>query len=239
MKDLFPTDVTFTDARHGWIVGGEPGFILATSDGGRHWHTQLSGTHDGLNSVSFVNASDGWVVGNGGALYRTHRRRQDVDAQPLACWFGSERGLIRRESTTAGSSRTAWRSWPRPMVARAGRWLSRRLLTPLFVESRPRTFRATEAGHASSPPPPDRPHRGVGRNCSHEAGAQGCRARRTGCTSRSDRPRCAPSRCHNSDDYPNRHHAEDDDPEHEVTARCRWRSDCDLGNRRRPQLQQG
>jgi photosystem II stability/assembly factor-like uncharacterized protein len=69
--------VTFSDARHGWAVGGtgsgviEPGFIMATSDGGAHWTTQLSATSDRLNGVSFVDSRRGWVVGNGGVLYRT------------------------------------------------------------------------------------------------------------------------------------------------------------------------
>jgi len=69
--------VAFSDARHGWAVGGmgnadrKPGFIMATSDGGKHWTTKLSQTLDCLNGVSFVDARHGWVVGNWGVLYRT------------------------------------------------------------------------------------------------------------------------------------------------------------------------
>jgi len=49
----------------------EPGFILATADGGRHWTTQLVGAHDDLNAVSFVDSRHGWAAGNRGVLYRT------------------------------------------------------------------------------------------------------------------------------------------------------------------------
>ena len=150
LKDLLPTDVTFTDARHGWIVGGEPGFILATSDGGRHWHTQLSGTHDGLNSVSFVNASDGWVVGNGGLLYRTTNggktwtlSRLPVGWGPSAVSFADKQhGWVVTDGMALLATTDGGTSWT---LAKSTR------LAPLPVESRPRTFRATEAGHASSP----------------------------------------------------------------------------------------
>jgi photosystem II stability/assembly factor-like uncharacterized protein len=37
--------VTFTDASHGWAVGGT-GTILATSNGGATWTAQSSGTTD-------------------------------------------------------------------------------------------------------------------------------------------------------------------------------------------------
>ena len=71
--------VTFSDARHGWAVGSadkaealvKPGFILATSDGGAHWTSQLAGARDSLNDVSFIDARQGWAAGSGGLLYRT------------------------------------------------------------------------------------------------------------------------------------------------------------------------
>lgn len=68
--------VSFVDADHGWAVGetvdGQGFFtgavILATSDGGATWTAQdasAAGSVAKLSSVSFVNASDGWAVGEG------------------------------------------------------------------------------------------------------------------------------------------------------------------------------
>jgi trimeric autotransporter adhesin len=59
--------VQFTDAAHGWVAGA--GRILATSDGGRSWNTQYSGSAD-LDQVDFTDAAHGWAVGQG-ALLRT------------------------------------------------------------------------------------------------------------------------------------------------------------------------
>jgi photosystem II stability/assembly factor-like uncharacterized protein len=59
--------VQFTDAAHGWVAGA--GRILATSDGGRSWTRQYSGSAD-LDQVDFTDAAHGWAVGQG-ALLRT------------------------------------------------------------------------------------------------------------------------------------------------------------------------
>ena len=64
--------VSFSDAEHGWAVGGVPGeqvgpsVILATHDGGANWHAEKAPHVDRygtLRSVSFVNAERGWAVG--------------------------------------------------------------------------------------------------------------------------------------------------------------------------------
>ena len=62
----------FADRRHGWLVGGdvfgctcvEPGHgvILATSDGGRHWRTQLVSSRLGFCDVTCVDRKHAWVV---------------------------------------------------------------------------------------------------------------------------------------------------------------------------------
>ena len=67
--------VSFVDATHGWVVGSglhngiatPVPVILATSDGGVTWKPQdasSGGSKAGLKSVSFVNANDGWAVGD-------------------------------------------------------------------------------------------------------------------------------------------------------------------------------
>ena len=57
------TDVSFTDASHGWIAG-QAGYVLRTSDGGATWtKTTMSGRVN-LNSVSFADSTHGYASGN-------------------------------------------------------------------------------------------------------------------------------------------------------------------------------
>jgi hypothetical protein len=62
------TATQFVSATQGWAVGQNA--ILATTDGGAHWTTQLSGPLN-LTSVDFVNGQDGWAVGTTGLLATT------------------------------------------------------------------------------------------------------------------------------------------------------------------------
>lgn len=62
--------VSFADARHGWAVGAR-GAVLATSDGGRTWAAQRSGTESDLFDVKFFDAREGWAVGSDGAAIHT------------------------------------------------------------------------------------------------------------------------------------------------------------------------
>jgi photosystem II stability/assembly factor-like uncharacterized protein len=68
------TDMTFSDVLHGWAVGirethqGSWPLAIATSDGGLTWQKQEIPTAENegarLSSVSFVDASHGWAVGD-------------------------------------------------------------------------------------------------------------------------------------------------------------------------------
>jgi photosystem II stability/assembly factor-like uncharacterized protein len=58
----------FVSAAQGWAVGQNA--ILATRDGGAHWHSQLTGDLD-LTSVDFISATDGWAVGTGSIVVTT------------------------------------------------------------------------------------------------------------------------------------------------------------------------
>ena len=76
------TDVACTDAAHVWAVGGPtqypvstlqptPPMIVASCDGGAHWHTQLPANADtggDLYGVDFIDGRHGWVVGPGVVL---------------------------------------------------------------------------------------------------------------------------------------------------------------------------
>ena len=68
--------VTFSDARHGWTVGHissvtgwrEPSFVLATSDGGRHWREVYRTNHGRLFGIAASDRLHSWAVGSSAAL---------------------------------------------------------------------------------------------------------------------------------------------------------------------------
>jgi photosystem II stability/assembly factor-like uncharacterized protein len=68
--------VAFADSKHGWAVGtkgsyGTPtgvtpaGRLLATSDGGLHWHVQVAGKLGAFGAVACSDARHLWVAGGG------------------------------------------------------------------------------------------------------------------------------------------------------------------------------
>ncbi|MBC8869985.1 MAG: hypothetical protein H8E44_11235 [Planctomycetes bacterium] len=62
LRDAGLTDVFFVDPDRGWAVG-DRGVIWQTDDGGRHWQLQSSPVPCRLESVSFVDDRNGWIVG--------------------------------------------------------------------------------------------------------------------------------------------------------------------------------
>ena len=62
------TATQFVSATQGWTVGQDT--ILATTDGGTHWKTQLGGPLN-LTSVDFINSQDGWAAGTARLLTTT------------------------------------------------------------------------------------------------------------------------------------------------------------------------
>ena len=60
--------IQFVSPARGWVVGKRE--ILATSDGGRQWTVQDSGSLD-LTSVDFISAEVGWAVGTDSVLATT------------------------------------------------------------------------------------------------------------------------------------------------------------------------
>ena len=67
-EDLF--SVSFPDEKHGWACG-HFGTVLHTSDGGRTWVSQKSGTDHTLCSIYFVDPLTGWAVGDSGTIIHT------------------------------------------------------------------------------------------------------------------------------------------------------------------------
>ena len=67
-EDLF--SVSFPTAQEGW-VSGRYGTVLHTTDGGKTWAHQDSGTDFTLLSIYFVDLRRGWAVGDEGAIIHT------------------------------------------------------------------------------------------------------------------------------------------------------------------------
>ncbi len=68
VSTAYLTGIQFVSPLLGWVVGQQE--ILATSDGGRHWTVQDSGSLN-LTSVDFVSAQSGWAVGTSSLLATT------------------------------------------------------------------------------------------------------------------------------------------------------------------------
>jgi photosystem II stability/assembly factor-like uncharacterized protein len=62
--------IYFPDSRNGWAVG-EMGTIIATSDGGKTWIKQTSGTDHSLMDVEFFDTMLGFAVGLDGTILKT------------------------------------------------------------------------------------------------------------------------------------------------------------------------
>jgi len=66
--DLF--SVSFANENQGW-ASGRWGTILHTTDGGKAWTPQASGTDYTLASLFFVDTKNGWAVGDRGTILHT------------------------------------------------------------------------------------------------------------------------------------------------------------------------
>jgi photosystem II stability/assembly factor-like uncharacterized protein len=66
--DLF--SVTFPDETHGWACG-RWGTVIHTSDGGKTWSRQQTGTDFTLSSICFPDNKHGWAVGDEGTIINT------------------------------------------------------------------------------------------------------------------------------------------------------------------------
>ena len=73
-------DVFFIDHKIGWTVGNNEGnsikeesnsVIAHTSDGGRHWTSQESGTLYPLRKIRFIDSQNGWIIGENGTILNT------------------------------------------------------------------------------------------------------------------------------------------------------------------------
>ena len=137
--------VFFVDRNHGWAVGGWPrgaavsvyggmGVILATSDGGRHWSKQLDGEATWLKDVFFLNARQGWAVGEYGTVLKTtdgggHWRPIQRTGTPS--WLYGVAFVDERHGLAVGHDETilrtddggeTWTVGPSPVPRRSNGW---------------------------------------------------------------------------------------------------------------------
>jgi photosystem II stability/assembly factor-like uncharacterized protein len=82
--------VSFADARRGWAVGAR-GAVIATTDGGRTWREQASGTESDLFDVKFFDAREGWAVGADGVAIHTTDGGATWQAEPTGTQHPLER----------------------------------------------------------------------------------------------------------------------------------------------------
>jgi photosystem II stability/assembly factor-like uncharacterized protein len=62
--------VSFLTVEEGWVVG-QLGKIFHTTDGGKSWEEQVTGTNLLLTAVDFLDRTHGWAVGERGAILHT------------------------------------------------------------------------------------------------------------------------------------------------------------------------
>jgi len=68
-------DIFFVDKYHGWVLSFDfmvpKHSIMRTADGGINWEQINIENGHGLNSLFFIDTSNGWVIGNEGAIFHT------------------------------------------------------------------------------------------------------------------------------------------------------------------------
>ena len=75
--DVGFTGLSFTDAGHGWVCGGQGnedfygGRCYSTADGGATWKDVSPDPSAVVQDCSFVSGGHGWVVGQDGVIFRT------------------------------------------------------------------------------------------------------------------------------------------------------------------------
>ncbi len=85
--------VDFVNPQEGWAVG-DNGTILHTSDGGKVWMAQESGTDKRLDGVSFVNPNQGWILVEDGTILHTSDGGENWVVQPTGKEDESSKGGV-------------------------------------------------------------------------------------------------------------------------------------------------
>jgi len=64
------SDIFFTDAQNGWVIG-DSGFIARSTDGGNSWNKSPTSVLDSLTTLFFIDSATGWVGGENGLIIST------------------------------------------------------------------------------------------------------------------------------------------------------------------------
>jgi photosystem II stability/assembly factor-like uncharacterized protein len=115
-EDLF--SVTFPTGNDGWACG-RFGTVLRTSDGGKTWVRQDTGTDYTLSSIHFTDNKSGWAVGDEGAIIHTEdggktwtKQKSPVSYFLMAVHFADKRsGWIVTERTTILHTEDGGKTW--------------------------------------------------------------------------------------------------------------------------------
>ena len=117
-EDSLLCDATFVDRENGWAVGIK-GTIIHSTDGGKTWSAQSSGTEKNLVSVTFPDLRNGWVVGeygtilhtgDGGASWQPQTEGMDKEFNGV-CFIDDRRGWVVGEYGTILHTEDGGASW--------------------------------------------------------------------------------------------------------------------------------
>lgn len=114
--DLF--SIFFLDSRNGWACG-RWGTILHSTDGGKTWQPQQSGTKYTLGGIHFTDVKNGWAVGNMGTIIHTEdggltwvKQESPVAFYHMDVYFASPRkGWIASEQTHILATHNGGKTW--------------------------------------------------------------------------------------------------------------------------------
>jgi photosystem II stability/assembly factor-like uncharacterized protein len=115
-EDLF--SVRFPNEREGWACG-RWGTVLHTTDGGKTWIRQNSGTDFTLVSIYFVDSQNGWAVGGEGTIIHTtdggktwEKQKSPVPFYLMKVFFATPlKGWIVTEQTHILSTVDGGKTW--------------------------------------------------------------------------------------------------------------------------------
>ena len=101
--------VQFIDESTGWVAGvrispetgGQDGLVQKTTDGGQTWMDQPTNIPDILEDIFFIDANNGWVVGENGIILHTTNGGNSWDIQTS----GTEEKLL---SVSFADSAVGW-----------------------------------------------------------------------------------------------------------------------------------
>jgi photosystem II stability/assembly factor-like uncharacterized protein len=114
--DLF--SIFFVNDALGWSCG-RWGTILHTTDGGKTWLEQKSGSQNTLSGIYFVDPENGWTVGNSGTILHTQDGGKTWEKQesPVpyfhmdVCFTTPETGWIATEKTHLLHTQDGGKTW--------------------------------------------------------------------------------------------------------------------------------